>query len=203
MALVAAAFFGGNIEASRSFSVFEYKGGVVGPRRMIELRDGYSSRYLLPLRQRKHRQEPVRLRTANRSTSATIAVGKAARTPALMPIRQKGVRRSCAPTRNDPLSGASRAPSGSRATPSRAGSKKVARLPPLSQTLSPAAPSEDDLVLELDELWSFVGKKADKRWVWDRSGARHSSGGRLRYRRANLSEVVGEGPRKVQKRILL
>src|SRR5215207_2412924 len=30
---------------------------VVGPNRMIESRNGYSSRYLLPLRQRKHRQE--------------------------------------------------------------------------------------------------------------------------------------------------
>jgi insertion element IS1 protein InsB len=35
----------------------------------------------------------------------------------------------------------------------------------VSRTLLPAPPSED-LVLELDELWSFVGKKADKRWVW-------------------------------------
>lgn len=35
----------------------------------------------------------------------------------------------------------------------------------MSRTLLPAPPSED-LVLELDELWSFVGKKADKRWVW-------------------------------------
>ena len=59
-----------------------------------------------------------------------------------------------------------RTPSGSRATLSRAGSKKAARLPPLSRTLSPAPPSAEDLVLELDELWSFVGKKANKRWVW-------------------------------------
>src|SRR5215210_6174847 len=94
------------------------------------------------------------------------AAGKAARIPAPTPMRQKGVRRSCALTRNAPLSGASRAPSGSRATPSRVGSKKAARLPPLLRTLPPAPPPEDDLVLELDELWSFVGKKADKRWVW-------------------------------------
>jgi insertion element IS1 protein InsB len=43
--------------------------------------------------------------------------------------------------------------------------KKAARLAPVSRTLPPAPPS-DDLVLELDELWSFVGKKANKRWVW-------------------------------------
>src|SRR5947209_20095405 len=81
------------------------------------------------------------------------------------PTHRKGARRSLALTRNAPLSGASRAPSGSRATPSRAGSKKAASLPSLAQTLPPAPPSED-LVLELDELWSFVGKKADKRWIW-------------------------------------
>ncbi len=68
-------------------------------------------------------------------------------------------------TKNAPVFGVWRAPLGSRATPSRAGSKKAARLPSLARTLSPAPPSED-LVLELDELWSFVGKKADKRWVW-------------------------------------
>jgi InsA N-terminal domain len=43
--------------------------------------------------------------------------------------------------------------------------KKAARLPPLERTLLPAPPPEK-LVLELDELWSFVGKKAEKRWVW-------------------------------------
>src|SRR3954452_19141922 len=107
----------------------------------------------------------VRLPMANRSTSAMTAAGKAARTPTLTPMRHKGVRRSCALTRNAPLSGASRAPSECRPTPSRAGSKKAARLAPVSRTLPPTPPS-DDLVLELDELWSFVGKKANKRWVW-------------------------------------
>ena len=68
-------------------------------------------------------------------------------------------------TRNAPVFGVSHAPSGSRATPSRAGSKKAASLPSLARTLPPAPPSEG-LVLELDELWSFVGKKANKRWVW-------------------------------------
>lgn len=40
--------------------------------------------------------------------------------------------------------------------------KKVAGLPDLSTTLS----AVEDPVLELDELWSFVLKKARKRWVW-------------------------------------
>jgi insertion element IS1 protein InsB len=37
-------------------------------------------------------------------------------------------------------------------------------LPELSETLvepAPAAPT-----LELDELWSFVLKRANKRWIW-------------------------------------
>ena len=40
--------------------------------------------------------------------------------------------------------------------------KKVAGLPELSATLVEVA----DPVLELDELWSFVLKKARKRWIW-------------------------------------
>lgn len=40
--------------------------------------------------------------------------------------------------------------------------KKVAELPELSETLLEVA----DPVLELDELWSFVLKKAHKRWIW-------------------------------------
>ncbi len=41
--------------------------------------------------------------------------------------------------------------------------KKAAALPPLSETLLPA---ENGDVLELDELWSFVGSKLNPRWVW-------------------------------------
>ncbi len=37
------------------------------------------------------------------------------------------------------------------------------RLPVLFQTLEPA---QADDVLELDELWSFVLKKSNKRWIW-------------------------------------
>jgi len=76
--------------------------------------------------------------------------------------------------------------------------KKAARLPSLERTLL-SAPSSQGALLELDELWSFVGRKADKRWVLDRPGTPHSSGARLRYRRpwrANLSQVVGEDSRK-------
>ncbi len=36
-------------------------------------------------------------------------------------------------------------------------------MPPLSETL---AQVQSDDVLELDELWSFVARRKDKRWVW-------------------------------------
>jgi IS1 family transposase len=41
--------------------------------------------------------------------------------------------------------------------------KKGQQLPALAQTL---VESETDDVLELDELWSFVLKKDNKRWIW-------------------------------------
>jgi IS1 family transposase len=39
----------------------------------------------------------------------------------------------------------------------------VQALPHLNDTLQPAQPDD---VLELDEAWSFVSKKAQKRWLW-------------------------------------
>lgn len=45
--------------------------------------------------------------------------------------------------------------------------KKVAQLPPFSTTL--LAPDPEDAAsttLELDELWSFVLKKANRFWIW-------------------------------------
>ena len=41
--------------------------------------------------------------------------------------------------------------------------KKARQLPPLPETLAPARPDD---VLELDELWSFVARRRNKRWVW-------------------------------------
>ena len=52
---------------------------------------------------------------------------------------------------------------GCHATRFRAGSKKASTLPPLEQTLAPAQAGE---VLECDELWSFVARRKNKRWVW-------------------------------------
>jgi IS1 family transposase len=51
-----------------------------------------------------------------------------------------------------------------RAIPSAPGSKKARTLPPLERTL---APSEPDEVLELDELWTFVGhRRRGVLWLW-------------------------------------
>ena len=49
------------------------------------------------------------------------------------------------------------------ATHCHAGSKKVKAQPNLKETLIPA--QEDD-ILELDELWSFVRFRKNKRWLW-------------------------------------
>ncbi len=43
------------------------------------------------------------------------------------------------------------------------GLKKAAQLPSLAETV---VASEANDVLELDELWSFVGHKENKRWIW-------------------------------------
>ena len=45
--------------------------------------------------------------------------------------------------------------------------KKESELPPLSETLVEPVPNDREATtLELDELWSFVLKKAHKRWIW-------------------------------------
>ena len=41
--------------------------------------------------------------------------------------------------------------------------KKGREQPDLSDTVAPAEAGD---VLELDEAWSFVGRKAEKRWLW-------------------------------------
>jgi len=44
---------------------------------------------------------------------------------------------------------------------------KGAELPPLSETLCEPDPRDpESTILELDELWSFVLKKANKVWIW-------------------------------------
>ena len=51
----------------------------------------------------------------------------------------------------------------SRRTVHRWLEKWIDQVPPVEQTLVEAQPDD---VLELDELWSFVGSKAQQRWLW-------------------------------------
>lgn len=51
----------------------------------------------------------------------------------------------------------------SRRTVSRWLAQWISQVPALASNLLPAA---SDDVLELDELWSFVGSKAQERWLW-------------------------------------
>jgi insertion element IS1 protein InsB len=45
--------------------------------------------------------------------------------------------------------------------------KKAAKLPPLRETLvAPDTSDPNAIILELDELWSFVFKKVNKLWIW-------------------------------------
>ncbi len=67
------------------------------------------------------------------------------------------------PIANAPVYGALSASSGSRAKPLPPGLKKAQQLPPLPATLLPAEAND---VLELDEVWSFVLKKTNQRWLW-------------------------------------
>src|SRR5512142_1090611 len=73
--------------------------------------------------------------------------------------------------------------------------RKVAQLPPLRTTL--VAPDPEDptsTILELDELWSFVRKKANDSWIWmalcrkTRQVVAYAVGNRSRQ---DVPEVVG------------
>jgi insertion element IS1 protein InsB len=67
--------------------------------------------------------------------------------------------------------------------------KKVAGLPDLCQTLVAIA----DPMLELDELWSFVLKKARERWIWIAPCRQTRQGRRLcgwRQKRADVPPLM-------------
>src|SRR5215208_6577831 len=82
-----------------------------------------------------------------------------------MATPRKGVSKYVVPNTSAAACADARAPSASHATPSPVGSKKEAALPELQETLAAPDP-EEAVALELDELWSFVLKRANKRWVW-------------------------------------
>ena len=70
----------------------------------------------------------------------------------------------------------------------------VPALPDLKDTLLPAQPDD---VLELDELWSFVLKKRQKRWLWTALCRRTRQNCRFCHRRPqreDLSLLVEQNP---------
>lgn len=104
---------------------------------------------------------------ANNDTSALSVDGAAVKTHNRMATRLNNVSKSCAPTPSAAACADSLAHSASLETRSAVGSKKESTLPELSTTLIAPDPSDHEATtLELDELWSFVLKRANKRWIW-------------------------------------
>lgn len=84
-----------------------------------------------------------------------------------MPIQKLAARRCCTPSKNAAACVASPARLGFLVPPSLVGSKKGAHLPALQATLLTPDPNDPaSTTLELDELWSFVLKKANDSWMW-------------------------------------
>jgi IS1 family transposase len=104
---------------------------------------------------------------ANNASYAMTADAIAASIHSLMATLSKHAKQSCVPMKSAAVYAACLGPSVSPETLSPRGSKKAERLPPLSQTLlAPDAGKPETQALELDELWSFVLKRASKRWIW-------------------------------------
>lgn len=104
---------------------------------------------------------------ANNAIFALIVDAPAVTTRNPTAIPQKNASASCAPIMNAVLCAGCRAPSVSPDKLSPRGSKKEATLPELQETLIEPDPAEPEATtLELDELWSFVLKRSNKRWIW-------------------------------------
>jgi insertion element IS1 protein InsB len=104
---------------------------------------------------------------ANNAISALIVDAPAVTTHNPMATRPQSGSEYFAPITSAAVYAVCRALLVSPDKPSPVGSKKEMTLPELSETLiepDPAEPGQS--VLELDELWSFVLKRANKRWVW-------------------------------------
>src|SRR5215210_5877683 len=103
----------------------------------------------------------------NNASYVTTAGATAARIRSPMAILSKRVKRSSALTTSAAVYAALCELLASLETPSPVGSKKEKRLPPLEATLvAPDPERAETTALELDELWSFVLKRARKRWIW-------------------------------------
>ena len=103
----------------------------------------------------------------NNATSALAVGGQAETTRNPTAIRLKSVRESCVPIMSAAVYADCLEPLASLDKPSPVGSKKEMTLPKLSETLVEPDPADSATsILELDELWSFVLKRANKRWIW-------------------------------------
>jgi len=104
---------------------------------------------------------------ANNAISALTVGAPAVTARNPMATLRKNASASFAPITSAAVYADSPAPLASRVTPSPLGSKKGETLPELRETLVEPDPSEPEAsILELDELWSFVRKRANKRWIW-------------------------------------
>jgi hypothetical protein len=103
----------------------------------------------------------------NNSLAVEPADGKAARTPLPTSIQKSAVRRSCTPIKNaEPLARSYAHLWGLTHDHVRLDQKKVAQLPLCATLLAPDPEDPTSTTLELDELWSFVLKKANDSWMW-------------------------------------
>jgi insertion element IS1 protein InsB len=104
---------------------------------------------------------------ANNAISALNVDAPAVTTHNLMATRPQSVSEYFAPITSAAVCADCPEPSASPDKPSPVGSKKEMTLPELSETLVEPDPADSATsILELDELWSFVLKRANKRWVW-------------------------------------
>src|SRR5260370_22461661 len=109
----------------------------------------------------------VMLPMASNCIAGVHADVKVVRTRLPMRIRKLAAKRFCRPFKNAAVCAASRARLASPAPRYQVGSKKVAQLPPFSTTMVTPDPQDaTSTTLELDELWSFVLKKANRSWIW-------------------------------------
>jgi len=104
---------------------------------------------------------------ANNAISVLSADAAAVMTRKPMATPSKNASVSLVRTTNAAVCVASLAPSAFPDRPSPHGSKKELTLPELAETLiEPDPHNPEATTLELDELWSFVLKRARKRWSW-------------------------------------
>lgn len=110
---------------------------------------------------------------ANNDTSAPRVEGAAVKAHSPMATRLNNESRFCAPTMSAAVCADSLAHSAFLETLSAVGSKKEGTLPELSTTLiAPDFSDPEATTLELNELWSFVLKRTNKRWIWIAMGRR-------------------------------